>query len=227
MRRRARQVPVHGGDGVFCWMVLILKSTQRRPRALRPTTLLAVVATCYLWGETVMTAAPRKVVVMDLVMSILVGSIVCAVLIVRAGRRAGDGQGLTRWAWALLPLSVVMFVFEFVVLDVVTEDGARSFGGVGDLVVQVAALTLAAALPVLAYVFSCLAARRSRRWKDLIPAALLVGVLAWLAVGLIAAGSGYWWIPGLAAGLGGAGILLSWTVRSPAHTNVAPHQVSH
>jgi hypothetical protein len=174
-----------------------------------------------------MTATPRKVVVMGLVMSILVGSIVCAVVVLRAGRREGDGQGLTRWAWALLPLSFVMFVLEFVVLDVVTEDGARSFGDVGDVVVQVAAITLAAVLPVLAYVFSCLAARRSRRWKDLIPAALLVGLLAWWAVGLVAAGSGYWWIPALAGGLGGAGILLSWTARTAAHKGVAPQPVSH
>jgi anaerobic C4-dicarboxylate transporter len=120
-----------------------------------------------------------------------------------------------------------MFVLEFVVLDVVTEDGARSFGDVGDVVVQVAAITLAAVLPVLAHVFSCLAARRSRRWKDLIPAALLVGLLAWWAVGLVAAGSGYWWIPVLAGGLGGAGILLSWTVRTAAHKDVSPQPVSH
>jgi len=196
-------------------------------RALRPTTLSAVVATCYLWGEPVMTATPRKVVVMGLVMSILIGSIVCAVVILRAGRRQGDDQGLSRWAWALLPLSVVMFVLEFAVLDVVTEDGARSFGDVGEVVVQVAAITLAAALPLLAYVLSCLAARRSRRWKDLIPAALLVGLLAWWAVGLVAAGSGYWWIPALVGGLGGAGILLSWTVRTAGHKDVAPQPVGH
>jgi hypothetical protein len=164
---------------------------------------------------------------MGLVMSILIGSIVCAVVVLRAGRREGDGQGLTRWAWALLPLSLVMFVLEFAVLDVVTEDGARSFGDVGDMVVEVAAITLAVVPPVLAYVFSCLAARRSRRWKDLIPAALLVGLLAWWAVGLVAAGSGYWWIPALAGGLGGAGILLSWAVRSEGHKTVGPQPVSH
>ena len=164
---------------------------------------------------------------MGLVMSILIGSIVCAVVVLRAGRREGDGQGLTRWAWALLPLSLVMFVLEFAVLDVVTEDGARSFGHVGDVVVQGAAITLAAVPPVLAYVFSCLAARRSRRWKDLVPAALLVGLLAWWAIGLVAAGSGYWWIPALAGGLGGAGILLSWAVRSEGHKTVAPQPVSH
>ena len=169
----------------------------------------------------------RKVVVMGLVMSFLVGSVVCAVVVLRAGRREGDGQGLTRWAWALLPLSVVMFVLEFAVLDVVTEDGARSFGDVGDVVVQAAAITLAVVLPVLAYVFSCLAARRSRRWKDLIPAALLVGLLAWWAIGLVSAGSGYWWIPALAGGLGCAGLLLSWTVRTPADKDVAPLPVSH
>jgi hypothetical protein len=164
---------------------------------------------------------------MGLVMSILVGSIVCAVVILRAGRREGDGLGLTRWAWALLPLTLVMLVLEFAVLDVVTEDGARSFGDVGDVVVEVAAIMLAAVLPVLAYVFSCLAARRSRRWKDLIPAALLVGLLAWWAVGLVSAGSGYWWIPALAGGLGGAGILLSWTVRTAPDNNVAAQPVSH
>ena len=87
---------------------------------------------------------------MGLVMSILIGSIVCAVVILRAGRREGDGQGLTRWAWALLPLTLVMLVLEFAVLDVVTEDGARSFGDVGDVVVQVAAIMLAAVPPVLA-----------------------------------------------------------------------------
>jgi hypothetical protein len=164
---------------------------------------------------------------MVLVMSILVGSIVCAVVILRAGRREGDGLGLTRWAWALLPLTLVMLVLEFAVLDVVTEDGARSFGDAGDVVVEVAAIMLAAVLPVLAYVFSCLAARRSRRWKDLIPAALLVGLLAWWAVGLVSAGSGHWWIPALAGGLGGAGILPSWTVRTAPDKKVAAQPVSH
>lgn len=164
---------------------------------------------------------------MGLVMSILIGCIVCAVVILRAGRREGDGQGLTRWAWALLPLTLVMLVLEFAVLEVVTEDGARSFGDFGDVVVQVAAIMLAAVLPVLAFVFSCLAARRSRRWKDLIPAALLVGLLAWWAVGLVTAGYGYWWIPAVAGGLGGAGILLSWTVRTAPDKKVAAQPVSH
>jgi hypothetical protein len=120
-----------------------------------------------------------------------------------------------------------MLVLEFAVLDVVTEDGARSFGDVGDVVVEVAAIMLAAVPPVLAYVFSCLAARRSRRWKDLIPAALLVGLLAWWAVGLVSAGSGYWWNPALAGGLGGAGILLSWTVRTAPDKSVAAQPVSY
>ena len=102
----------------------------------------------------------------------------------------------------------------FVVLDILFEDGERSFGALADGLITVVTLVLAAAAPVTAFALSCLACRQSRRWSTLIPAGLLVAFLGWWAVGLADAGSSYWWLPGTAAAAGAAVMTASFlTVR--------------
>ena len=103
----------------------------------------------------------------------------------------------------------------FVVLDILFQDGERSFGAVADVVITVVALVLSVAAPVTAFALSCLACRRSRRWSTLIPAGLLVALLGWWAVGLADAGSSYWWLPGLAAAAGAVAMTVSFLTARP------------